>query len=239
MEHRYFAMTPVKARWVVEERRLVRDPDLTGLFECRGQGADYQEHEVDVLKNRLLELKKEYPAELGKSDPLGGRFESEACELVHRWLPVSNHAIADAGFWIWLAVVKFPDLVEWRHGGAGRFAELANYGIGNRSENLIFRLWLRAEIVYDPAAEDPYHLSRLGDQDLWRSHIIRQGYSSVREIAKCLISYQYDGGEPRLSIGGIRELAKRVRRLRANVMMEFLTQPQIMQLLEDLAKDLS
>lgn len=239
MEERYFVMTPAKARRVIEERRSGGDPDLTSLVESRGHGADYREDNVDALRRLLYELKKDYPDELSKNDPAGGRFESKACETVHRLLPVSNRAVADAGFWIWLTVAKFPDIVEWRHGGDGRFAELANYGIGNRTENLIFRMWLRAEIVYDPSAEDPYLLSRFGDQDLWRSHIIRQGYSSVREVAKCLISFQYTDGKPRLSIGGIRELAKRLRRLRANMMMEFLTPAQIMRVLEDQAKDLS
>jgi hypothetical protein len=239
MEHRYFAIAPDKARWVVDQRRLGGDPDLTNLVECRGQGVDYQECAVDDLRSRLLELKNDYSSELKKSDPEGGRFESEACVLVHRLLPVTNSAVADPGFWIWLAVVKLPDIVEWRHGGEGRFAELANYGIGNRTENLMFRMWLRAEIVYDPSADDPYYLSRFGDQDLWRSHIIRQGYSSVRDVAKCLISFQYGDGKPRLSSDGIRELAKRLRRLRANMMMEFLTPARIMGVLEDQAKDLS
>jgi hypothetical protein len=239
MEYRYFAMSPLTACAVIEDRRQGGDPQLKGLVERRGRGVDYPEDVIIELRRRLLELKNEYPDELKKNDPNGGKFESEACEIVHRLLPVSTSTITDAGFWIWLAVAEFSDIVEWRHGGGGHFAELANYGIGNRTENLVYRMWLRAEIVFEPKAESPYHLSRFGDQDLWRSHIFRQGYSNVREVAKSLIKFQYCCDRPRLSNSGIRELAKRLRRLRANIMMEFLTPTQIEQVLNDLSKDLS
>ena len=239
MDYRYQAMTPQNARRIIDLLRSGEKPELNAYAEKRGSGTDYPEESVLALRHKLLELKKRFPDELKGKDKKGGEYEASACRIVHETLPHSLLAFSDADFWIWLAVARLPDIVEWRHGGADRYAEIANYGIGNRTENLIFRMWLRAEIVFDEEAEDPYHLSRVGDQDLWRSHIIRQGYANVRTVAKALIEFQFEGDTPRLSNNGIRELAKRLRRLRSNIMFEFMTPNQMTEIILKLADGLS
>ena len=154
-------------------------------------------------------------------------------------LDVDPLALADHEFWIWLAVVQYADIVEWRFGTTGRHAKPANYGIGQRIENLFFRVWLRAELVKDPKAKDPYHLARTGDQDLWRSHILRQAYANSRLIAKALLRLQ--AGQlsvKKLTVENVRELAKRLRRLHANVVFEFLTFSQAEGIVLELSSDL-
>jgi hypothetical protein len=70
--------------------------------------------------------------------------------------------------------------------------------------------------------EDPYHLARLGDIDFWRSHVLRQGYSNGRQFARALAQFQFPGGKPHLSIDDIRELAKRLRAARTNLIVEIM-----------------
>jgi hypothetical protein len=92
-------------------------------------------------------------------------------------------------------------------------------------ENLFFRFWFRGDMGYREELDDPYFYARLGDIDIWRSHLFRQGYADARPFAHALLSFQYPegrGSTPRLSINGIRALAKRLSRARTNIFFEFM-----------------
>lgn len=224
-------MESSKAKQFILLRREGNEPSLDGYVNVIGTGDEYPISHVQQLYKELFLIKENYPVELKQRDEKGGKFEAEACAIVHKFLKFNPQVFSDSGFWIWLAVTQLSAIVEWRHGGADRPAALANYGIGNRIENLIFRMWLRAELVFDQTANDPYWLAKRGDQDLWRSHILRQNYANVRELTKTLIKFQCQPDGNRLGTEGIRELAKRIRRLRANIMFEFLNTDQLMMLL--------
>jgi hypothetical protein len=222
--------------------------NLEDIRRTAGAGETISPHIFDDLRASLLKLKKRYPAKLRVKDPQGGKFESEACGVVHACLAdLDRDVLADHDFWTWLAVDCLADILEWRFGCAERPAQAANYGIGSRTENMFFRLWLRADLGKASGA-DPYELAKLGDQDLWRSHLLRQGYANARSIVRALLKLQAGklmheekaatklagGDEP----NGIRMLAKRLRRMRANVVFEFLTQLQADALVFELSIDL-
>lgn len=63
--------------------------------------------------------------------------------------------------------------------------------------------------------------------------------ASVRELAKTLVSFQCPQNGNRLTTDGIRELAKRIRRLRANIMFEFLNPGQLTNILTEQANGLA
>ncbi|NJD24474.1 MAG: hypothetical protein FIB06_03610 [Betaproteobacteria bacterium] len=231
---RYQSMDSSKAKRFIQLRREGQEPALDGFVDTKGSGPEYPIDLVQKLRAELLAIRLKYPAELKEKDRNGGRFEAEACEKVHQILPFDAQVFADSGFWVWLAVTQLSEIVEWRHGGTDRWAKLLNYGIGNRTENLVFRMWLRADLVFDQAAEDPYWLAKRGDQDLWRSHVFRQDYTNVREFARALVNFQCLPEGYRLhpsNENGMRVLAKRIKRLRANIVFEFLSTSQLTDLL--------
>jgi hypothetical protein len=200
-------------------------------YENRGHGSELS---LDELTSQLSEIKSRYPDVLGPRDPTGGKFEAEACGIMHRTIPFDVEMLADHDFWTWMAVSQFNELVDWRHGGKERPAAPANFGIGKREENLLYRMWLRADIGYDPSRSNPYELACRGDQDFWRSHVLRQGYGKCRSLVRALIQYQFpdDSGKSTLKIPGIRELAKRLRRLHATLLFECLDEVNARQLVE-------
>lgn len=172
------------------------------------------------VASRMLHLLDENPVK-SKSD--GGSFEALAAPILHELLP-SHPALANPEFWIWLAVSHCEEVIDRRYPGN---RNLQNFGIGGAGENLLYRLWLRAEIAYDGAGSDKYALARFGDIDFWRSHVFRQGYGDVRTFARALLEFQFpaEGGrKPRLKIPEIRELAKRLKRARSNLMFEVMTE---------------
>jgi hypothetical protein len=221
---RYVALKSEHAMQTLEALRRAEPVDERLVLDIRGSGDDI-EQVIPALATTLYEIKSRFPERLRRRDPAGGAFEAEACAELHRALPSDPQMLGDYEWWMWLAVFRFRELVDWRHGGESGLAAPANFGIGNGSENLLYRMWLRADAGYDPAREDPYELARRGDQDFWRSHVFRQGYGRCRSLVRALIRYQFpDGsaGNPRLKTGEIRELAKRLRRLHPNLVFEYL-----------------
>lgn len=215
------------------------DDDSVRLEDIRhmsGSGDDISREPLVGLRERLLKLKKKFPSKLRKRDPQGGKFESDACAVVHSCLSkVDRQVLTDHDFWTWLAVDHLADIVEWRFGTDGQPAQPANYGIGTRTENMLFRLWLRADLGR-VVGTDPYELAKSGDQDFWRSHLLRQNYANARCIAQSLLKLQSGrlvaaGKRAKKLAGGddpdgVRMLAKRLKRLRANVIFEYLTPQQ-------------
>jgi len=246
---RYPAIRPEDALRYLHSRQL--DDGSVHLEDIRhivGAGSEIASVTWKELRQHLVKLRKRFPAKLRKKDPQGGRFESEACVVVHTCLAgVDRTVLADHDFWTWLATDLLADIVEWRFGTDGAPTQPANYGIGVRSENMLFRLWLRAELG-KTAGPEPYKLAQFGDQDLWRSHLLRQGYANARTVVHSMLKLQagelLSAGKPakRLAGGeepnGVRMLAKRLRRMRANVLFEFLSPQQTDSLVFELSSDL-
>jgi len=127
-----------------------------------------------------------------------------------------------------------------------------NYGAlrTDVKESLIYRLYLAANLSYDAGnKKDPYHLARIHDVDLWQSHIVRVMSGDNSKYVKALViwfknrdSWYKDnkraseieklfgnyGNNPRTR--HLRDLVKRVRRLRSNIVHEFLSDAEINEL---------
>ncbi|MER8701345.1 DUF6339 family protein [Mesorhizobium sp. M1273] len=218
-----------------EARTYLRSPAESGeqkaLPEIRFNDEGSDEDWVGIaedLSTQLLELLASSKSEHGLD---GGRFEAAASPLVHQVLP-THIALADPEFWIWLSVAHCLPVVDGRY---GRKRNLKNFGIGGAAENLLYRLWLRAEIAFDRAQSNEYDLARVGDIDFWRSHLFRQGYGDVRTFARALISFQFPLSKKRksrLKIDQIRALAKQLKRARSNLMFEVMSESRATQFIE-------
>lgn len=233
---RYPALDRTKAQQLLDLRRAEQGYDESVYIEMRGEGSDFDDSFIPQLQTDIENIRKKYPAELGSKDSEGGRFESEASQIVHQLVPKNlANAVSDPDFWRYLAIFHFADLVEWRHGSKENPAHLNNYGIGNTKRNLLFRMWIRAELSYDELASDPYHLSKVGDKDLWESHIIGVRTGNARATVRSLMKFLYPQdlkGKCRLKIKEVRHLAKRLTRLRANVLLEVYDEPQALTLVQ-------
>lgn len=193
---------------------------------------------IGKLKSELGKLRSRYPDVLSSRGEDGGRFEAEACSCVHEeFRRCSPEALSDHEFWRFMSVFQFHDLVEWRHGSPDLPAHLNNYGMGNTKRNVMYRMFMRAELSCDLTHEDPYTLARLGDKDLWESHIIGVNTGNVKTFVRALLKYLYPSernGSSRLKTLEVRTLAKIVRRLRANVFLEVYDENQAFILLQEL-----
>jgi hypothetical protein len=209
-----------------------RDIDQYVLF--RGEGPDVDTSFVSSLRSDLTTLRSLFPDTINKRSSAGTDFERQAAAMVHTWVPAAAEVLTDPEFWLWLCASQFKDLVAWRYGTTLDLVDRKNFGIGSAGENFMYRLWLRGEIGLDDEARDKYHLSRRGDIDFWRSHLFRQSYANARTFAKTLLKFQYpdeESNEPRLKIVVVRDLVKRIRRARVNLMTEFLDEKMSLSLI--------
>jgi hypothetical protein len=238
----------------------------SNLIEFRGHGQSIEE----ILENLDVEIgnlvKKEGSIKQG--------IDAKLRPIVHSNLSnLEPEILGDRDFWRYLSAVRFFSLVSQRHQKTrksspveGLDGNLANFGCLREEvkESLIYRLYFGADLSYDATnRKDPYHLARIHDVDLWQSHIIRVmsgdnpvyvralvewfrdrdlWYAQVQKdlrTKKALIKYS-DGLETR----HLRDLVKRIRRLRSNVIHEYLTYEEIKRMvsteaeasLEDIAK---
>ena len=211
-----------------------------------GVGPWWDESKADGAADALRRIKDQAEKRGEKLDV--NTFDKDACVVLHRELEIPPNLAAADGFWRWLAVEKFGDLVEARSPKSrdSGFVLPRNYGIhASVTDNRIAIMWFRADMVYDAEAQDPYHLAtRPGHTDFWESGIIRHRYAWSRNLARSLVSVQYrDPGTDRAFLHsthreGIRELYKRLRRLHTTVSFEYLSDEEIMTILEQKSSDL-
>jgi len=199
-----------------------------------------------VMKQRAKVDKNNWPKET---------LDAIAFEIIHKTLPPDYDMLADDRFWSRFALVYLFDLIKWRFPGkAPKGFNLENVGIGSsrtkRSENYLFKLWVRGELSRLVGDADPYKLGRHGSVDFWTSHIHRQGFPACRQVAVELIRFQYPPekqGQPRLFQGqedvangkvGVRTLVKRIRRLWATVEYTLLQADEVKGIIRELSKGL-
>ena len=230
---RYPTMTTDDATTYLQSKRAGNPTDVDSLARYAGSGEEFDSSFLQPLRAALTTLMAHFPDGIkSKSDPVANIFEGKASRVIHERLTVDSEVLAAPEFWIWLAVTHFSEIVEWRYryGKVDSAAQLANYGIGSRTENLLYRLWLRAELVLDEDAIDRYHLADSGQIDFYRSHLFRQGYANARNFARALLRFQYpkksNPTEPNLKTLEIRTLVKRLRRMRSNLFLEILPEEE-------------
>jgi hypothetical protein len=240
---------------VVSENEGSLPDDIDDFCGFRGEG---EMHVMDVLALLKGELEALIPRK-----GMDQQFDSRARELVHAYLSnVDTQILLDPDFWRYLSGVYFYDIVQARHPESQKRQNLdsnwANFGgkSSNISESLIYRLFLGADLSIDHENRtDPYHLSRIHDVDLWQSHIIRVLSGENPIYVRALLSWFRERDEwyakqknefewldemgkyENFKTRHLRDFVKRVRRLRSNVIHEFLTSDEVKSMVNSLAKE--
>lgn len=175
---------------------------------------------ISQINESILRLKNDVANKnVQSSDRIN--LEYEVGKILYEKLMNVNYIIlTDSDFWRWFTIAH-PDLLSvaaWRHDktlDTVHEMQKVNLGIGNIREGFYSRAWMRIHLSYDENAKDPYHLACRGDQDFWRSHILRQSYAKSPAMVRALIKFQYPNlnGPSNLKASGdsptgIRRLAR-------------------------------
>lgn len=239
----YPILTVPKAESAYKSLSESVEPEWEPLVAVRG--GDHIDFDYEQIKSEVDELRQMLAVDMTPDDLRF--FEAELGIILHRNLRTSD--AEDPDFWRWMALFLLREAVLDRHPTKdGKMPAMANFGIGGRVECFPYRAYLRADIGHRPDCDtdtERYQLARRGDQDFWRSHLIRVRYPFYRPLAHALIEFQYpdDSGKAFLRTGdegdGIRMLAKRLRRTHANMAYAVLSSDQCTCLIRRLANGLT
>lgn len=225
--------------------------EASPYFALRGEGSEAALDAVENLAEDLDQLKRK--------DVSTPTFDAVARAIVHQNLAaLEPEVLASPDFWRYLSAVRFRKIVELRHpknkkssSDGGVDGNWNNYGAlrSDVRESLFFRLFTGAELTYDSSnAGDPYHLTRVHDVDLWQSHIVRVFTGDNPRYARALVEWFRDRSEwyshvqkydvKKLfgeynkdpEIRHLRDFVKRIRRLRSNIVHEYLSYDELRKL---------
>lgn len=193
-----------------------------------------EEVDVQAFEPIAQELKRDLTVFEGGGSSDKDAFEGVAAAKLHaglRHLPLA--VLDDPGFWRYLSVGLFWDVIVWREAGAFQkeWQDYRRYIDGTKqSECVPLRMYLRGQIAL---RDGDYGLASAVPEatDLWRSHIVRVRTSYSPVLAQGLLRMQRDD---RLPTTPLRELAKRIRRVSSNVVLHLYEDGEVDQLLEEL-----
>jgi hypothetical protein len=164
----------------------------------------------------------------GDKDGVAGQLSVVLYEGL-RELPGS--VLSDGDFWRYCAAFLY-NVVEWRMGAN---CQLTNYGAASDSvrDCLPHDMFQRAYIAHTGGTAcgdaDPFALAKLSSSDVWRSHVLRVQTGNAPLVAHELLMDVQAG---KLKTDLVREVAKRLKRARANVIFEVLDQAQARELID-------
>lgn len=129
--------------------------------------------------------------------------------------------LTDPDFWRYLAVEVVRDFVWWRD---GRDCSYASFGLSSSRripDCVPLRMFNRAHIaeaVAEKVSIPRMEIVKAGGADFWQSHVLRvQNRFDPRIVASLVDSLE---SEQIANVQELRDVAKDIRRLRANVVLE-------------------
>ena len=146
------------------------------------------------------------------------RVESELCGPVHAALCTHpTEVLDDQRFWRYLAVRYFGEFIVWRESRALINGNISKYFVASSGvESLPLRLYLRGQAVI--SSSDTYELASAvpAGTDFWRSHVLRVRTGRTTPLARSLAEMQ---SKERLATTPLRQLARLINRMWANVLL--------------------
>lgn len=167
-------------------------------------------------------------SESGKSkkddskDGVEGRLSIQLYEAMK---DLSPEVLTDPGFWRYLAVWEMFEFIQWRDGAN---CKLVSFGAQSHTPTwdcVPKRMFVRARIAeVAKGAEGAEALAGVPGTDLWRSHVLRVKTGNSPKLAAALVE-AYERKDIRTST--VRDVAKRIKRLRSNLVFELLDEVQV------------
>mgnify|MGYP006444542275 CR=1 FL=1 len=235
----HWTLNPESASRMIEDSRAGRvRQDLRRLT---GSGRDMRpdiERVCSSFREKFADLRANTGGESGcdaprdqsadvAKDSIEGRL---SCLLFEGLKDIDARVLTDAGFWRYLAVCEMFEYIEWRDGSD---CGLPSFGAGTHGltwDCASKRMFVRGRIAKEARSNESWQtVARIAGTDVWRSHILRVRTGESPQLA-CALLEAWDRREIRTK--EIRDVAKRIKRLRSNLVFEVMDQTQIQSMLE-------
>lgn len=226
---KYQVVTVAEAeRYVLGRRDKTVAPGGLRAIERDGSPVDVSLTVQDAIDDLLEEWNAGKGARTGSQKDA---FEGELSIGLHKSLKdLPTEVLTDRDFWRYLSTSLY-EFVQWRDGDNCSLASFGAHANAPGWDCVPLRMFNRAHIAEAGGtvlkAADPYEGAKVDGADLWRSHILRvlNGYAPVlvNELLKDKAAGKVQ--TPNVShTDFVRQYAKDLRRIRANVLFEVLDQ---------------
>jgi hypothetical protein len=228
---------PVVARSKMADlapRRLAGEPmDMTAAITWSGDGDVFDPAPIAALAVELENRRTAFQSSAEHADR--DLFEGAAAADLHSTIAgYPLLVLDDPGFWRYLALEYFWGIICWREAGAFAGADYGKYrkyidGV-NPSECVLIRMFIRAQIALE---DGDYALATAIPRgtDFWRSHILRVRTSSAPIVSRAFAREQ---ARSRMGTSEVRAFARRLNRLRTNVVLDVYDRTESEALLTEL-----
>lgn len=155
--------------------------DDSAVFVATG-GTRVPTDSLSALANSVRRLAGRYGFPLSRRLPT--EFDIELAKLLHESMEIAPAEAAARDVWAFLSLVLLPDVAYWR------FPEPPGDRVLNTdiTRHVFGRLWWRAELVHDPALNDPYDaLMILGEADFDHVYARRARIGASPKIVRNLL----------------------------------------------------
>jgi len=157
-----------------------------------------------------------------RKDQVEGKL---SCVLFEGLKDLEAAVLTDPGFWRYLAVWEMFDFVQWRD---GENCKLVSFGAGSHSPTwdcVPKRMFVRARIAFEADGDGNWRdLAGIAGTDVWRSHVLRVKTGNSPALSAALLEAWDDQV---IRTKEVRDVAKRIKRLRSNMVFELMDVEQI------------
>jgi hypothetical protein len=191
----------------------------------------------DELRQLATDLEK-IAAEQGYPAPatagMRNDFDRAAAEHLHARSGMTAGEASQRQVWAFLGLVLVPHLCAWRFPmREGRY--LADRFKGtDLTRHTLARLWMRAHVLHDSTAVEPYGLLHaLGEADTDQIMARRQALAATPRLVRAIVRTHVGAGDATDEISArviLRDVLKRLLRLTAFLDLDWMSEDDLMEL---------
>jgi hypothetical protein len=130
--------------------------------------------------------------------------------------------------WAFMALVLVPHLCAWRYPMAGGTYQADRFKGTDLTRHTLARAWMRAHVLHDPTAGEPYGLlSLLGEADIDQIMARRRALAATPQLVQAIVRVhssadsEASGGIPSRLV--LRDVLKRLLRLTAFLDLDWMS----------------
>jgi hypothetical protein len=229
----HWTLTSHDAAQLVEALRSERP--RTDLRKADGLGEDVRDH-VEVAMENFRNAFRDEVVVGNRGARNGGKVKDKerakdgvegqlSIELYKSLKNLGPAVLTDPGFWRYVAVWEMFEFIQWRDGDK---CKLQSFGAGTHNPTwdcVPKRMFVRARIAEQARGQKGAEaLASVAGTDLWRSHVLRVRTGNCPALSAALVE-AWDREDIRTK--EVRDVAKRIKRLRSNLIYELMDEQQI------------
>ena len=187
-----------------------------------GEGKHLSDVEIEPLKDRFEEIKNKIG---DKGKDRAAHLESQLVPVIHEFMDDKSDLanVTNPGFWLWISNRAldgyFWNYIRWRYHPTNptEIPDKMNFSFQVRqSEGLLYRCWLRGQMLCGQGSKDKYNNAMRGNVDFWRSHVFRTNIGSNPQMILAMLDLifpepGYRLNQKELSTTRIRNIAKQLQ----------------------------